>query len=163
MTPRNWKTAQPSSLSQALEWSIEYARIKRNLSVDRIAEQMGMASNGKWTLYKWIVSGKMPIVITPTFELVCGINLVSRWLSASGGKLLIDIPTGRVCEDHDIQQLQTVLHATVGALMNFYAGREDATATMASVHVALENLAWHRRNVQQHATPQLDLGGSHDE
>lgn len=161
MSPKNWKTAQPNSLSQALEWSLDYARIKRNLSVERVGERMALTNH--WVIYKWTENGKIPGVYIPSFEFVCGINLVSRWLAATSGKLLIELPTGRVCNTQDIAQLQTVLHDTVGALMNFYAGKEDATATMAQVHVALENLAWHRRNVQQHATPQLDLGGSDDE
>lgn len=58
MSKRNWKAAQPSSCCQALEWSLEFAKEKHNLSAERIAERMGQANH--WTLYKWVSEGRMP-------------------------------------------------------------------------------------------------------
>ncbi len=162
MRSRNWKSAQPHSLRQALEWSLEFVRVKRNLSPEQVANRMGMENH--WTLYKWMQTGRIPMVLVPTFELVCGINLVSRWLAATGGKLLIDIPTGRNCTSKDTQQLQGVLHECTGALLAFYDGATtDIDKTISAIHAGLEALAWHRGNVQQHTTPQLELGGSNDE
>lgn len=159
MKRRNWKTAQPSSIRQALEWSLEYAKERHNLSVERIAERMGQANH--WALYKWISEGRMPAVLIPAFEHVCGINLVSRWLASTGGKLLVDIPTGRGCSAQDMQELQAVLTTTIGALLAFYNATADADSTLGAIQAGLESLAWHRGNVQQHAHPQLELGG-HD-
>lgn len=161
MSRRNWKNAQPGTLKQALEWSLEFAKARHNLGVERIAERMGLENH--WVLYKWSNSGRIPAVLIPTFELVCGINLISRWLAASGGRLLVDIPTGRGCGVQDMQELQAALHTTTGALMAFYAGNADAAATLGAIQTSLEQLAWHRGNVQQHATPQLELGDSDDE
>lgn len=162
MRRRNWKTAQPSSLRQALEWSLEHARERLNLSVERIAERMGIDNH--WKLYKWVTNGSMPTVLIPAFEHVCGINLISRWLAAGSGKLLIDLPTGRDCSSQDVQLLQSVLHDATGALIDFYSGKHDnVEQTIAAVHVGIEMLAWHRGNVQQHAHPQLDLGDHIDE
>jgi hypothetical protein len=159
---RNWKHAQPSCLRQALEWSIEFARERHNLSVERIAERMGLDSH--WTLYKWVNNGRIPAVMIPTFEHVCGINLVSRWLASTAGKLLIDLPTGRNCSSQDVQLLQSVLHDATGALLAFYAGKtDDIDQTLAALQVGLEVLAWHRGNVSQHQHPQFDLGGQSDE
>lgn len=156
MKRRSWKSAQPSSIRQALEWSLEFARERHNLSCERIAERMGLANH--WVLYKWAAEGRMPAVSIPAFEHVCGINLVSRWLAATGGKLLIDLPTGRHVAAPDVQQLQAVLHDATGALLAFYAGTTDAAATLAAIQAGLEQLAWHRGNVLQHAHPQLELG-----
>lgn len=158
MKRRSWKSAQPSSIRQALEWSLEFARERHNLSVERVAERMSLTNH--WVLYKWAAEGRMPAVSIPAFEHVCGINLVSRWLAAAGGKLLIDLPTGRNCKAGDVQQLQEVLHAATGALLAFYAGTTDAPTALADVQAGLEQLAWHRGNVQQHAHPQLELGES---
>jgi hypothetical protein len=159
MKKRNWKSAQPSSLRQALEWSLEYARERRNLSVEGVADRMSIESH--WTLYKWVQTGRIPAIAITNFENVCGINLVSRWLAATGGHLLIEMPTGRNCSSKDVQLLQSVLHDAVGALMAFYHGKtEDIDQTLSLVQVGLECLAWHRGNVQQHQAPQLDLGGS---
>lgn len=89
---------------------------------------------------------------------MCGINLVSRWLASTGGKLLVDIPTGRSCTAHDMQELQAVLTTSMGALLAFYNGTSDAPTTLGALQAGLESLAWHRGNVQQHAHPQLELG-----
>lgn len=156
MKKRTWKHAQPSSIRQAMEWSLEFAKEKHNLGVERIAERMGQANH--WALYKWISEGRMPAVLIPAFEHACGIALVSRWLASTSGKLLIDIPSGRTCTAQDMNELQGVLNATTGALIAFYQGQLDADAAQAALQAGLTSLAWHRSNVQQHANPQLDLG-----
>lgn len=158
MKRRNWKYAQPSSLRQALEWCKEFARERHNLGVERIAERMGLPDHS--ALYKWLANGRMPAVLIPVYERVCGINLVSRWLAATAGKALIDIPTGRTATAQDTQRLQEIFTETTGTLLAFYSGKHDAADTLAALQNALEELAWHRGNVQQHAQPQLELGAN---
>ena len=70
MTIRNWKTYQPSSLRDALKACKDYALAKRNLSVERIAERMGLEDH--WALYKWLSNGRMPAVSIHPYELACG-------------------------------------------------------------------------------------------
>lgn len=161
MTRRNWKSIRATSLRHAFELCKEHARAKRNLSVERIAELMGMDDH--WALYKWLSSGRMPAVMIPNYENACGCHYVTQWLAASAGKMAIDIPTGRPCNQTDIQALQGLLHATTGALMAFYAGSADAPNTLAQIRAAMEGLGWHHGNVQQHDQPQLELGDTHDE
>jgi len=71
---------------------------------------------------------------------------------------VIDLPVGRDATAADMQALQEQLHGAVGALLQFYAGRADQDSTISAIQLGLEGLAWHRHNVQQHETPQLDLG-----
>lgn len=156
MTRRSWKNAQPSSIRQAMEWSLEFAKERHNLSVERIAERMGQANH--WALYKWLTEGRMPAVLIPAFEHACGIALVSRWLASTSGKLLIDIPSGRTCSAQEVNELQGALTDTIGAVIAFYQGQANAEDTLAALQNGLTSLAWHRANVQQHANPQLDLG-----
>lgn len=160
MKRKNWKTAQPSNLRQALEWSLEHARDRQNLSVERVAERMGLESH--WTLYKWVQSGRIPAVYILPLEHICGINLISRWLASASGKLLIDMPTGRHCSGEDTHQLQQALLTATQAVLGFYSGATDADTALGSIQNAIESLAWHRGNVLQHSTPQLELG-DHDE
>lgn len=160
MTRRNWKRTQPTSLRNALELCKDYAREKHNLSVERIAERMGEADH--WTLYKWMQTGRIPAVAIPAYEAACGIDFVTRWLAGTSGKLLIAVPSGRKANAKDVSTLQENLHSTVSALMDFYSGKAEVEATLAAVNNALENLAWHRGNVEQHNQPQLDLGDSND-
>ena len=161
MRRKNWKTAQPHSLRQALEWSLEHARDRRNLSVEQISELMGLESH--WTLYKWVQTGRIPGVVIPSLEHVCGINLVSRWLASVGGKILIEMPTGRNCTSQDTAELQRVLLTATQAVMAFYEGSSDTDSAIASIQCAMESLAWQRGNILQHDTPQLDLGDTDDE
>lgn len=156
MARRNWKRVQPTSLRNALELCKEFAREKHNLSVERIAERMGEADH--WNLYKWMQNGRMPAVLIPAYETACGIDFVSRWLANRDGKLLITIPTGRNLGTTDLNDLQEVLHTAVGSLIAFYQQKKATDETLADLTHALESLAWHRGNVAQHETPQLDLG-----
>ena len=156
MTKRNWKRLQPHSLRHALELCKEHAREQRNLSVERIAELMGLTDH--WTLYKYFQSGRIPANLIRPFETVCGIDFVTRWLASSAGRLLIEVPTGRDPSAQDIQILQGALNDTVGQLLRFYAGNADATDTLALIQHAMQGLAWHRGNVEKHLQPELELG-----
>lgn len=153
MTKRNWKKVQPLDLRHAMELCLDHAREKHNRSVDNIADLMALAS--KWTLYKWVQEASLPSRYIKTFEYACGIDLVSRWLVVSSGKLVLDIPRGKACGAKDIQALQTVTHDAIGALMAFYANPGDINETMAAIQAALERMAWHRGNVEKYRQPEL--------
>lgn len=117
---------------------------------------MGLADH--WTLYKWFQSARMPISLLRPFEDACGADFVTRWVAASAGRLIIDIPTGRDATAEDMQVLQRTLNAAVGQLLDFYAGSADADETISTIQQAMEGLAWHRGNVERHVQPELDLG-----
>lgn len=158
MANRNWKRIQPTSLRHALELCKDYAKEVHNLSVERIAERMGIDDH--WTLYKWIANARMPAVMIPAYEAACGCNFVTRWFAIRDGKLLIDIPTGRNTEAADMQILQEALNTAVGQLLQFYGGKTNAVATVSAIQQAMEGLAWHRGNVQKHLQPEFEFGGA---
>ena len=81
MTRRNWKRWQPATLRDALKGCKDYALERHHLSVERIAERMGLEDH--WALYKWIANGRMPLVLVPAYEHACGIALVARWMAAT--------------------------------------------------------------------------------
>ena len=155
MSRRNWKRIQPTSLRNALELCKDHAKERHNLSVERIAESMGLTDH--WTVYKWIQTGRIPANMIRPYETACGIDYVTRWLAASSGRLLIDIPTGRKADAADMQALQELLNTAVGQLLQFYGGKAEAGDTLAAIQQAMEGLAWHRGNVQKHAQPELDF------
>lgn len=155
MARRNWKRIRPNSLRHALELCKDYARDKHNLSIEQIAELMGLADH--WALYKWLQNGRMPAVVIPAYEAACNTDFVTRWLSSRGGYLMVPMPTGRKIDTADVSALQESLHHTVTALMKFYAGNSEAEATLDAVASSMESLAWHRGNVEQYDCPQLEL------
>lgn len=156
MTRRNWKRIQPHSLRNAMELCKDKA-LEQGLSIERIADRTFL--NDHWTLYKWIANGRMPASYIRAFEETCGVDFITRWLAASAGKLLIDIPTGRNASAEEMQVLQGVLNDTVGQLLQFYAGKANTSDTLAAIGQAMEGLAWHRGNVEKHLQPELELGG----
>lgn len=155
MKKQNWKRMQPTSLPQAIEWSIEHARERHHRSVDQVAELTGLTN--KWTLYKYMESGNLPARLILPFENACGIDFISRWLVLSAGKLLIDIPTGRGAKAIDIQALQELLNDVVGRLIKFYAQKANVDETLGAIQNAMGSLAWHRGNVEKHMTPELEF------
>ena len=155
MAGRNWKRVQPTSLRHALELGKDYAKDRHNRSVDRIAELMGLAD--KWTLYKWISSGKIPANMIRPYEHACGCDYVTRWLAHSAGKLLIDIPTGRAASGKDLMQTHELFSGAMKLLAEFYSGRSSADETAGALTALLEDVAMHRGQVQKHLQPEFDF------
>ena len=155
MTRRNWKALQPTSLRNALELCKDHAREKLNKSVERIADDMGLADH--WVLYKYLQKGSMPANLIRPYELACGIDYVTRWLAASSGRLLVEIATGRNLTHADIVQLHEHFATALKLLSSFYSRPDDPTAVLAALTTHMEHVAWHRQNVAQHINPQLDL------
>lgn len=154
---RFWKRYQPASVRDALEKTKDFAREAHNLSVERIAERMGLPDH--FALYKWLQTGRMPLVLLPTFENVCGINLATRWLAATGHKLLVDIPIGRAASDDDLVQLGTGFQQAVQLLSDFYRsnGANDSAPVLEALRSHLQSVAHHQFNVAGFAQPELDF------
>lgn len=152
---RNWKRIQPTSLRHALELCKDHARERLNRSVEQLAELMGMTDH--WTLYKWLESGRMPVVMLRPYQAACGIDFVTRWIAGSAGKLLIDIPTGRHLQAADITDLHGAFADATKLLTDFYAGRADQAETLEALTHHMQQVAWHHGNVGAHTNPQLEL------
>ena len=152
---RRWKRVRPTSLLNAIELNLEHARDKFNRGVDRVAEAIGEENHHN--LYKWAGSGRMPLCKVRAFELACGANFVTRWLASSAGLMVIEVPTGKPGRDEDVLALQETLNDAVGALIQFYAGKADQAGVLARVTAGLEGLAYHRKAVEKHDQPELEL------
>ncbi|TXT37425.1 MAG: hypothetical protein FD135_3601 [Comamonadaceae bacterium] len=156
--PRHdWKRLQPNSLRTALELCKDHAREKHNRSVERVADQMGITDH--WTVYKWIQSGRIPANLIRPYETACGIDFVSRWIAASAGKLLVDVPIGRNLVETDVVALHNGFGVALKLLTDFYAGKAEPAETIAALTAHMTDIAWHRANVGKHVAPELDFGG----
>jgi len=140
-----------------MEGCAQRALEQHNRGIERIAcDHLGQHNAS--TLYKWMGNGRLPLTLILPLERACGVPLITRYLAAAHGKLLVDIPTGRNTQAQDVQQLQTVLNEAVGAVLAFSDGKQTANQTLDALRAGLESLAWHHGNVQQHDQPQLELG-----
>ena len=155
MTRRNWNRWQPTSLQGAIEGCIDSARERLNLSVDQIADRMGVAS--KWTLYKWIENAAIPARMIRAFEHACGAAFVTRYLATSAHQLLVPMPTGRMPSASDVNAVQSACTDAVQALIEFNGGKRSADETLAALTTAMTHLATERGHVERHHQPELAL------
>lgn len=156
MSGRNWKRVRPNSLVEALRLCKEFALERGRLSVERIADRMGVTHD---SLYKWLATGRMPAILLPAYELACGCHFASEWLAASAGKLVICLPTGRTVTPADMVEFNTGFAAALQLLSDFYAkpGQADPTATLDALTAHLQQVAYHHKNVAAYATPELEF------
>lgn len=157
MKRRDWKHFHPNTLRDALQGCKDFALERRHLSVERIAERMGLEDH--WALYKWLANGRMPLVLVPAYELACGADFVTRWLAASSHKLLVDMPTGRAVTHLDLTQAHAGFAEAMRLLSAFYAGNAAADDTLAAITSHLQHMGWQHGNVAAHAAPELDFAG----
>lgn len=152
---RDWKRLQPTSLRNALELCKEHARARLNRSVERVADEMGITDH--WTVYKWLQTGRIPANLVRPYEAACGIDYVTRWIAASAGKMLVEMPTGRRLQSTDVVSLHNGFGAALQLLTDFYVNKADASHTLAALTAHLDQVAWHRANVAKFAEPELDF------
>lgn len=160
MKQRNWKRVTPRSLRHAMELSIQFAKEKHNLGVERIADRMGL--QGHWTLYKWMESGRMPANLIRPFELACGCQFVTRYVATSAHKLLIDIPTSAPAKDTDLMALNGNFSKAVGVLAAFYQDQAEPEKALTELTSLLTEIASHRARVERNCDPELDLFGGEE-
>ena len=156
MSRFNWKNVRGSSLRHSMELCIEYARKKKNLSMDRIADLMGVAN--RWTLYKWLENGRMPAILIPAFEHACGAYYVSTYLATTSHKLVIEMPIGKKPKDDDILMLNQHFNDAVSLLSKFYQGKADLEETVNALTCSISEMAYHRENVKKESTTEFDFG-----
>lgn len=157
MNIKRWKSYQPTSLRDALHACKEVARLRLNLSVERIAERMGLEDH--WVLYKWVANGRMPAVLLTAYEHACGCDYVTRWMAATAGKLLVDIPKGLAPQPADLPAMNTNFAQAYQLLADFYAAESppDTAAILEALRRHMEQVAYHHKNVAAYATPELDF------
>lgn len=156
---RNWKRATPTSLTNAMQLCIDYARDRHNLSVERIADSMGLSSVN--TLYKWIGSGRMPSNMIRPFELACRCPYVyvTQHIASSAHKLVCDMPKVKASPSEDILALQESFSTAVSTLAKYYRDGSSPDETLAQLTQLMTDVASHRQRVEDHAEPELALFG----
>lgn len=156
----NWKRYQPKDLRDALRACKDHAREKKRLSVERIADLMGVSAD---CLYKWLGDAKMPVSSIPVYEHVCGVHFVTEYLAAGCGRVVVTIPPGVPADAEDLAALQGQIAEAVARLIRCYRGMEDAAATVDGLTGSIRAMAWHRENVRHLDAPELDLQGDDHE
>lgn len=132
----------------------DFAKDRHNLSVDRIADRMGVSAD---LLYKWLANGQMHLAQVQNYEHICGCHFISDHLAHAHGKLSVAIPSGRDLADDDLLHMHQSFSGAMALLADFYAGKCTGDTTLAALTKHMEATAWHRENVLAHSQPELDL------
>lgn len=155
MTVTRWSKKQPISLANSMELCLENAKIKKNLSVDGVADLVGLSS--RYTLYKWMGNQRLPLILIRPFEFACGANFVTKFLCHSSFHLMIKIPTGKGVTETSINNLQSAFAECIGILIGFYSRDVETKDAIATLDSMMEDLAWHRENINKFHQPELDF------
>lgn len=154
---RYWRTVKPRSLRHAIELNAQYALEKHRLTIESIAERMGIPSH--WTLYKYMENGRMPAILIRAYEHACGCTYVTQYIAISANKLIFDIPTGKRPDASEILELNEAFNDSIKLLSRFYKGEAEAEDTISALTSVMCDLARHRENVIKGDAPELDLFG----
>lgn len=152
MPIRLLKTVVARSLSHAFQLCKERALKTQNLSVERIADRIGSSPD---TLYKYLSDARMPAHKIIAFEAACESAFVTQYLAHSHGFLLVKIPSGRAAEHIEINELQKFMNEIINGLLDITAHRGDAEDAKDQITALMQDLAYHRANVEKLNQPEL--------
>lgn len=156
MRTKRWKSACPSSLSEAMQLCVDFAAESRK-PVKVIADLMGVELK---TLYRWLADTSMPLNRIRQFEAFCGATYVSEYLCiAQGDRVVIAIPAGKKAGVVELAQVQATFAEAISLLVGFYESGDRADETITALTTSLTQLAYQRSNVLKAAAPELDLFG----
>ena len=156
MARRNWNKVSADNISSAMELCLEFAKEKENLSVDRIADRMGLPN--KWNIYKWMENGRIPAVELLRFEDACRASFVTKYLATAKDMMLIEMPIGKKVKEVDIMQMHGKFNEAMTLLVNLAAGEASVEETVAALTAFMCDLAYHRENVKKISAPELNFG-----
>ena len=155
MRNRQWKSARPGSVGDAMELCIEFAAEKNRRPIKVLADLMGVEVK---TLYRWLSETSMPLNRIRQFEDFCGIAFVSEYLCmARGDKVVVAIPAGKKAGVTELSEVQGTFAEAMALLVRFYQRGEAMEDTVAAVTATLTQLAYQRSNVMKSGAPELDL------
>jgi len=153
-----WRNVKPRSLRHAIELCVDYALDKHRLTIEGIADRMGIPSH--WNLYKYMENGRMPAILIRPFEHACGCTYVTEHIALSASKLIFDIPTGKRPDDKDILELNEAFNDSIKLLSRFYKGAAEAEDTISAITNVMCELARQRENVIKSDAPEFDFSES---
>lgn len=153
-TKAAWKKLQATNMKEAMRFCKEYARQFNRLTVPAIAELMGESDD---TLYKWLSTGRLPAMLIPAYEHICGIDYITQYLAYRSHKLMIEIPAGKTVNELGINELQQISAEAMGLLIKFYREGGDPESVASSLTQVMAGIAYHRENVL--TQPSLEFDG----
>ena len=149
-----FKTQLANSLPHAFQLCKKHAAEKHNMSVERIADRIGVTPD---TLYKYLGEGRMPARLIIGFEQACGGCFVTQYLALHHGFLMVKIPSGRTATHKQINDLQQFVNEVMGQLLAHASGTPTIDQTVNNLTLLMQDLAYHKGEVEKSASNQREL------
>ena len=134
----------------------DFAKDKHNLSVERIADEMGLTAG---RLYQHLENGDMPFNRVRSFQNACRCHYVTQYMAHGDDYILIKMPKGKKISDEKMLQFSATYSKALNELTEFHTHHQNPEAVIAALSEHLEKTAWHRANVERTSQPQLDFDG----
>jgi AraC-like DNA-binding protein len=150
----NYKNKIPTSFTEALRMCKDYAKDKHNLSVERIADEMGLTPS---RLYQHLDNGDMPFNRVRSYQHICRCNFVTQYMANGDDCILIKMPKGKRVSDDQMVHFNKSFSKALSELSEFYTLYQNPDEVISALTDHLENVAWHRANVERTSQPQLDF------
>lgn len=144
----------PTSFTEALRMCKDHAKAKHQMSVERIADEMGLTAV---RLYQHLESGDMPFNRVRSFQRACRCNFVTLYMAHGDDCMLVKIPKGKQITEDQIFGINSTFHKAMTALTEFYQSSTDPDKALAALTEHMATAAWHRRNVEKTMQPELDF------
>ena len=132
----------------------DYAKAKHNLSVERIADEMGLTAV---RLYQHLENGDMPFNRVRSYQRACHCNFVTLYMAHGDDCMLIKIPTGKKVTDEQMLNINATFHKALTHLTDFYKQAENPELALAALTEHMATTAWHRMNVEKTLQPEFDF------
>lgn len=132
----------------------DHAKAKHNLSVERIADEMGLTAV---RLYQHLENGDMPLSRVRSYQRACRCNYVTLYMAHGDECMLIKIPNGKKLSDDQMLNINATFHTALSMLTQFYQTAENPEAALAALTSHMATTAWHRANIEKHLQPEFDF------
>lgn len=132
----------------------DYAKHRHNLSVERIADDMGMTAS---RLYQHLENGDMPFNRVRSFQRACRCNYVTQYMAYGDNCMLVPIPSAQKIDDDKLVHISATYSRALNLLTTFHQNGQDPDVVIEALTAHMETTAWHRANVEKHQQPEFDF------
>lgn len=154
MSRKNWNQLIARSLTESLQLCKESAIANKQMSVPRIADRLGCSPD---MLYKHLGAASMPAYMLIPFMEACHRIYPLQYMAHSLNYLLVPMPRGRKAEHKALVQLNMFCTEVMGKLLALESGECTQQDVVDHLTLLMENLAYHRLEVQKLDQPELEL------
>lgn len=142
------KSCTQPELMLAIDACLAHAKTELFRGIADVADAMETKPT-RDAVYKWVQSGRMPLVEVAAFERACGASSISRHLAAAGGNLLIKESVAAGLPQLDFARVQCQVAKAMFATASALVDPTQAQQAMQTLSQAMDGLATVRHQISK--------------